>query len=153
MSSQFIAFTLQAGAVAQTQTKLSTLPIRPPIKINYSAWRQPLIITQLMRGTELLWTVRMHVSITVHSDRGTCTRVCVFFICSGPIFTNDPVSFRSYVNSTSIPLSSVELAYRKNTVTISSRFPIHHQTFKIHNSSFLRYAHPTAFLDISIRIS
>ncbi|KAF5909212.1 transmembrane protease serine 3-like, partial [Clarias magur] len=47
------------------------------------------------------------------------------------------LGYNSYVNSTSIPLSSVEPAFKKNIVTISSRFPILHQTFKIHNSSFL----------------
>ncbi|XP_058236526.1 transmembrane protease serine 3 isoform X2 [Hemibagrus wyckioides] len=48
------------------------------------------------------------------------------------------LGYNSYVNSTSIPLSSVESAFKKNIVMISSRFPIHYQTFKIHNSSFLR---------------
>ncbi|KAK3510641.1 hypothetical protein QTP70_011895 [Hemibagrus guttatus] len=52
----------------------------------------------------------------------------------------------SYVNSTSIPLSSVESAFKKNIVMISSRFPIHYQTFKIHNSSFLSFANPALWM-------
>ncbi|XP_046694303.1 transmembrane protease serine 3 [Silurus meridionalis] len=48
------------------------------------------------------------------------------------------LGYNSYVNSTSIPFSSVESAFKKSIVSISSRFPIHHQTFKIHNSSILR---------------
>lgn len=100
-----------------------------------------------MRATEMLGIVILHVSITALSDRVIC--VCV------NVFTNDPLSFCSYVNSTSMPLSSVESAFKKNIVMISSRFPIHHQTFKIHNSSFLRYAQPTMYSrkDVSTSIN
>lgn len=69
--------------VAQTQAKVLVLPIQPRMKINYSAWRQLLIITQLMRLSELLWIVILHLSIIVQSDRVTCTvvkGVFVFFL-------------------------------------------------------------------------
>ncbi|XP_062866475.1 transmembrane protease serine 3 [Trichomycterus rosablanca] len=48
------------------------------------------------------------------------------------------LGYNSYVNSSSIPLSSVESTFKRNTVTLDSRFSIPQTYFKIHNSSYLR---------------
>ncbi|XP_017312835.2 transmembrane protease serine 3 [Ictalurus punctatus] len=79
-----------------------------------------------------------HSVLQIHS-RGIWSSVCWENWSANLGFSAcKQLGYNSYVNSTSMPLSSVESAFKKNIVMISSRFPIHHQTFKIHNSSFLR---------------
>ncbi|XP_060715834.1 transmembrane protease serine 3 [Tachysurus vachellii] len=79
-----------------------------------------------------------HSVLQIHS-RGIWSSVCWENWSANLGFSAcKQLGYNSYVNSTSIPLSSVESAFKKNIVMISSRFPIHYQTFKIHNSSFLR---------------
>ncbi|XP_060754268.1 transmembrane protease serine 3 [Neoarius graeffei] len=79
-----------------------------------------------------------HSILQIHS-RGIWSSVCwENWSASLGFSACKQLGYNSYVNSTSVPLSSVESVFKKNIVTISSRFPVHHQTFKIHNSSFLR---------------
>lgn len=55
------------------------LPIQPSIKINYSAWGQPLLITKLMRVTELLWIVmNCYIASVNHSQIELYVAECVF---------------------------------------------------------------------------
>ncbi|XP_026865993.2 transmembrane protease serine 3 [Electrophorus electricus] len=48
------------------------------------------------------------------------------------------LGYTSYVNSSSIPLSSVESAFQKDTVTLDPHLPVPQPSLKAHNSSSLR---------------
>ncbi|TSK17906.1 Transmembrane protease serine 3 [Bagarius yarrelli] len=87
-----------------------------------------------------------HAVLQIHS-RGIWSSVCwENWSASLGFSACKQLGYNSYVNSTWINLSSIESAYRKNIVMISSRFPTHYHTFKLHNSSFLSFTNPALWM-------
>ncbi|KAI4897366.1 hypothetical protein NFI96_017352 [Prochilodus magdalenae] len=54
------------------------------------------------------------------------------------IYACKQLGYNSYVNSSSLPLSFVESAFKKKIVTLNPHFPIIQPSFKVHNPSYLR---------------
>ncbi|KAA0721941.1 Transmembrane protease serine 13 [Triplophysa tibetana] len=52
------------------------------------------------------------------------------------------LGYNSYVNSNSIPITSIEDIFQKNLVALNISHPALPETFKIHNSSYLSFAQP-----------